>query len=230
MDTTASVDLDHIESTLQSQLGPHAAAVCCSAQSGDVDHLTPDERATVACALIQRQREFASGRLAARSAMRRLGAPASPVPSNPDRSPRWPEGLVGSISHCRTACVAVVARSGHWSSVGIDLEPDTGLASDLWNAICTPQELQKASRIPEHDRCRWVLRVFCAKEAYYKWVYPHIRSMLDFQDVNIDMDASLDDGVFRVDPLDPRARNATPVGLEGTLISSQGLVLSMMIH
>lgn len=215
---------------MQAILGRHAAAVCCSTTEGDPTMLTPDEYAAVSGAIARRQREFAAGRLAARHAMRRLGRPGVPLLADPDRSPRWPQDLVGSISHSQTTCIAIVALREHCQSVGVDVEPDRDLPRDLWDLICRPDELQRVAELPEAVRARWVTRVFCAKEAYYKWVYPQIRSLLDFQDVAIEMAPTLDDTRFVARPFRQDALKRTPFGLAGTITTTQDMVVSLMIH
>ncbi len=107
--------------------------------------------ATRATAVRRSQQEFLRGRQAAYAALRsvgfvddRAGNPASlqlkPVELDPstdltvsyltsvigknqDRSPRWPAGFVGSISHSRNWVVAAAARGEDYASIGIDSEP-----------------------------------------------------------------------------------------------------------
>lgn len=222
--------LELLELRLRALAGPHAAVACRRTASGDVQALAPQERVAVQQAVASRQIEFAAGRQAARDAMRRLGRPALPVPVNPDRSPHWPAGLVGSISHCRDACVAVVAPADRCQSVGVDVEPHQGIPSDLWPTICTPAELQRVSEMPEAVRARWVTRVFCAKEAYYKWVYPRLQCLLDFQDVEIGWASTVADARFEVHPQHEQARRLTPPGLCGALLTCEGLVAALIVY
>lgn len=229
---TGAVAVDHVrlERTVQALIGPMAAVACRSTADGDAGDLAPVEQLVVRHAVAQRRQEFAAGRWAARDAMRRLGLPAQAVPANADRSPRWPTGVVGSISHCRSTCVAVLARSSECVSVGVDVEPDHELPQELWPTICTPVEMQQLAGMPEPMQARWVTRVFSAKEAYYKWVYPRIRTLLDFHDVTVELASTLDDGGFVAKPSQPQAREATPARLWGSILASQGLVVSLMIH
>jgi len=126
--------------------------------------------------------------------------------------------------------VAVVALDRSWQSVGVDVEPDQAIPADLWESICIADELRRISQMPTEIRERWVTRVFSAKEAYYKWVYPRIRTMLDFHDVAIELQPTLGDTSFVARPLRQAALEATPAGLQGTLTASQGLVVGLMIH
>ena len=82
--------------------------------------LWPEETAYVANAVEKRRREFACGRHFVRSCLRALGRPDEPLPVRADRSPRWPDGLVGSITHTDTYCAAAVARADDVDSIGIE--------------------------------------------------------------------------------------------------------------
>src|SRR5207245_224467 len=86
--------------------------------------LLPAEAAVVAAVAPRRRREFAAGRWCARQALVRLGIEGFALLPSPDRAPRWPPGIVGSISHTSDYCVAVVARQRDFLGVGVDAEPD----------------------------------------------------------------------------------------------------------
>lgn len=159
--------------------------VACSGITGDVGQLYPEELTAVSRAVPKRQREFATGRANARTAMTRMGAAASCIPSGPDRAPVWPPGLIGSISHTDTACVAVVGRRTQMASIGIDLEDDLPIDQNLWPTICTPAETAHLRAQPLEWQGRLVTRLFSAKEAVYKWQYPLTGCMLDFQQVQV---------------------------------------------
>lgn len=72
-----------------------------------------------------------------------------------------------------------------WRSVGIDIEPRTGIDEALWSIICTPEEMHMIQNIPTIERAEFVARVFVAKEAFYKWFHPQTKKLLDFQDAKI---------------------------------------------
>jgi enterobactin synthetase component D len=173
-----------LESALQARLGPQVAVVCTGVD-GDVSSLLPDERPAMLRAVPKRQREFAAGRAAAREAMRRLCGIQASIPANPDRSPRWPQGLVGSITHTRDICLVVVGDSTSWQSIGIDMEPDCGIDQSLWETLCTPAEHLRLEQQPAAEQAAGVARLFVAKEAFYKWHYPIEQTILEFQEVSV---------------------------------------------
>lgn len=218
-----------MEERLQALLGQHAAVSCCSTD-GDVSTLAPIERSAIAGAIHRRQKEFSAGRAAAREAMRRLGRSIASVPMQEDRSPQWPPDLVGSISHCHATCISVVAAKSHWTSVGVDVEPDQDLPNELWSLIGHPDELRQTSAIPEAARGRWMMRIFSAKEAYYKWLYPQTRKVLEFLDVEIIMDPTLESTAFRAHPRNHDANDVSTRKASGKLIINQGTIISLVIH
>lgn len=164
------------------------------AVSGPVDDLWtlfPEERAAVARAMPSRRAEFAGGRLVARRAMAALGLPPRAVPAGADRAPRWPEGVVGSITHHGGLCLAIVGRSEAWRAIGIDLERDAELSPEITAQVATEAELSALAPLP---RGRAAARVFSAKEAAYKAQYPLTRCLIGFDA----MTAHLPDGGMRM--------------------------------
>ena len=154
---------------------------CVVGQGGP---LVGAEAAAMARAVPARQAEFAAGRHAARQAMAGLGLPASPIPMNDDRSPLWPAGSTGSITHHGTLALAVAARAGTLA-LGLDAEPDEDLPGDLLPLIFpdpAEQRLLAGSSRPL-QRAR---EGFAAKEAAYKCQFTRSRQLLDFTDLRLE--------------------------------------------
>lgn len=191
-----------IETHLQACLGQNLSVVCTDVD-GATETLWPEEAAAVAKAIPRRRREFAAGRAAAREAMHRLSVCSGAIPANPDRSPRWPAGIVGSISHTAEICLAVVGLRKLWSSIGIDIEPNQDIEESLWEIICAPDELRLVREQPPSKQAAFVARIFVAKEAFFKWQFPLNKAMLDFQDVSVQW--RYEGRCFRVQVLDVSA-------------------------
>jgi 4'-phosphopantetheinyl transferase EntD len=136
----------------------------------------------------ERRREFFAGRAAAKSALRTLGCPVRSIPVNPDRSPAWPAGFTGSITHCRQFCGAVAARQSEILSVGFDAEVAGDLKGDVLELVCGPMEIAKFPSFPPSRDLRWEQIAFSAKEAFYKCHYPVTKRFLDFRDVSVRFD------------------------------------------
>jgi 4'-phosphopantetheinyl transferase EntD len=153
------------------------------------------EAAAVAGAVAERRREFGTVRYCARRALRQLGVPPVPILPGADRAPRWPVGVVGSMTHCAGYRAAVVARSGELCGVGIDAEPHAALSTDMLDLVLRDEERARLLTLAGAEPGRhWDRIVFCAKEAVYKSWYPLTGRWLDFEDVSITVNV---DGTFR---------------------------------
>ena len=150
--------------------------------------LFPEEAACIVRAIPKRRREFAAGRWYARRALAQLGVPAAPLLPGPDRAPRWPAGVVGSIAHSDTICIAAVAWRERVQALGVDAEPWQPLDAELWPLIGTPCELGWLMRQPPRLRGYLARALFSAKEATYKCQYPLTGAPLDFPDLEVALD------------------------------------------
>lgn len=112
----------------------------------------------------KRQMEHLAGRIAAACALKAVGVKG--VPGTGDqRQPLWPAPWSGSISHCDTSALAVVAAR----PVGIDIENvlTLALAEELESSIISPAErgVLKASGLPFELA---LTLAFSAKESGFK--------------------------------------------------------------
>lgn len=135
----------------------------------------------------KRQAEYVAGRFAAMVALKQAGyTGAGEVSINPDRSPLWPEGFVGSITHTPGYVAAAVAGKDRVLALGMDSEnPMTPeVASKVKSRIATENELQW---IPgcglsfEHA----LTLIFSAKESLYKALFPLVGRFFGFQDAQV---------------------------------------------
>ncbi|WP_299774365.1 4'-phosphopantetheinyl transferase [uncultured Tateyamaria sp.] len=168
--------LDALCQQLQGYVGP-SVGIGVADPKGLANGLDPVEAVATTRMIDKRLREFAAGRAAARRAMQAIDWPPMPVPMRPDRSPCWPAGVEGSISHCNSAAIAVVARSGTIRALGVDMEEAEPLDTDLWDTVLTPDERDRT------DNGLTAKRIFCAKEAVYKAQFPITGQLLGFEDV-----------------------------------------------
>lgn len=140
----------------------------------------PDELPAAARNWADRRRDsFAAGRRAAAAALAAAGFRGSqPLAIAADGLPDWPEGWIGSISHTDTVAAAVVVRTGNSLVLGLDLEriviPE--VAVEIAPAIM-PEAAPGRSGLPLAEE---ITRVFSAKEALYKALFPSTRQFRDF--------------------------------------------------
>ncbi|MCZ9346424.1 4'-phosphopantetheinyl transferase superfamily protein [Streptomyces sp. TRM76130] len=150
--------------------------------------LYPEEEPLVARAVAKRRREFTAVRSCARRAMARLGVPPQPVLNGERGAPRWPSGLVGSMTHCDGYCAAALARATDLASVGIDAEPDGPLPDGVLSAVALPAEAARVRRLAaERPQVHWDRLLFSAKESVYKAWFPLTGKWLDFSEADIEL-------------------------------------------
>jgi len=150
--------------------------------------LYPEELQYIAGAVGKRQAEFATARICARRALARLGVPPCALVPRPDRSPSWPNGVVGSIAHTTGCCIVAVTNAPEIIAIGLDIEVDTPLEADLERMICTDSERKRLEGAEPSERGFLGKLYFSAKEAFYKCQYGITRAFLDFGEVEIKFD------------------------------------------
>ncbi|MES9945810.1 MAG: 4'-phosphopantetheinyl transferase superfamily protein [Candidatus Thiodiazotropha sp.] len=176
-----------------SPLFPPSVVIVNSTEEMWLKPLCIDEEQLIEGSVTKRQREFRAGRNAAHAALRQLDAPAGPLLRGTKRQPIWPDGFIGSISHCNDNCVAACAIAGEIVSLGIDVEPLEPLKPGIARYIDTDEDkafMQRHKDLPPR-------LIFSAKESLYKCYYPLVERFFGFQSVSLDIDASRQQFQFR---------------------------------
>ena len=167
---------------------PEGARVVTATEALAQEGLLPDEAQFTGSMVPKRLKEFTRGRCAARAALRDLGHEAGPILVGPSREPVWPEGIVGSISHCDEIYAAAVADSASTRSLGIDIEEATPLDDDVLHLVCTPEEIAWLSG-PDAAEVSWAGKaIFSAKESLFKCWFPVEGTYLDFLEATLAID------------------------------------------
>ncbi len=171
----------------------------CATDDDASESLHPEEAAHSAGFAAKRRREFAAGRDCARRLLVSLGFPATPLGVDAHRAPRWPEGVVGSISHGAGVCVVAVARRGSILGIGVDVESDAPLSEGIRRRVCTEGERRHLEALSEPEAGRRAKLLFSIKEAVYKCVHPLVQTPIGFQQAEVQLDLTA--GRFRVRPI-----------------------------
>lgn len=196
----------------------------------DLPELTalPEEEPLIAKSVAKRRNEFIAARHCARIALAEIGYPPVPILKGDKGEPQWPDGVVGSLTHCTGYRAAVVARRRDVRSLGIDAEPHDVLPDGVLTAISLPAERHELTALPAG--LHWDRVLFCAKEATYKAWFPLTRRWLGFEDAHITftVDSSSTGGTFASRILiDPAAQSGPPLRvLDGRWSVADGLVLT----
>ena len=191
----------------------------------------PQEEPLIARSVPKRRNEFVPVRYCARLALAQLGVAPAPILKGDKGEPRWPPGVVGSLTHCDGYRGAVVGRVSQVRSVGVDAEPHGVLPHGVLDAVSLPEERRELAAMPVG--LHWDRILFCAKEATYKAWYPLTRRWLGFEDARIvfDVDADATSGEFVSEILiDPTALAGPPLtALRGRWSVRNGLALTAIV-
>lgn len=182
--------------------------------------LYPEEKEHIAQAVAKRRAEFAAVRRCARKALRELGYPPGPILSGEQREPLWPDGVLGSMTHCDGYCAAAVARVGEVGALGIDAEVHAALPEGVLPLISLDSERTRLAQLSADGPAdvHWDRVLFSAKESVYKAWFPLMGRWLGFEEADIDLRA---DGTFTVRLL-PEG-NGVPGGFAGRWVATGGL-------
>ncbi|ROV69653.1 4'-phosphopantetheinyl transferase superfamily protein [Streptomyces globisporus] len=149
-----------------------------------------EEADAVSSALPKRRAEFTAGRACSRAALAALsGVEPPPVPRAEDDhgAPVWPEGVVGSITHCDGYRAAAVARRADILALGIDAEPHgalpEGVLDLVHSTVAERAGLETLTR--KEPAIHWDRLLFSAKESIYKAWFPYHHRVLEFKDAEV---------------------------------------------
>ncbi|MEV8569383.1 4'-phosphopantetheinyl transferase superfamily protein [Streptomyces sp. NPDC051322] len=189
--------------------------------------LFPEEEALLVKAVQKRRQEFSTGRRCARAALAAHGLPPAPILPGPRGAPLWPDGMVGSITHCAGYRAAAVARATDIAALGIDAEPTEPLRDPGVLALLTDAEERAALaglklRQPETP---WEKLLFSAKESVYKAWFPLTGEWLGFHDAHVSL---APDGTFTATLLvpGPSVGGIPLTGFDGRWLVTGGLAVT----
>jgi len=153
---------------------------CSGGKRGSRRRTTRDERFRL------RQSIFDMGRACAAELLADLGSCETSVAMAADRSPVWPQGYVGSITHTDDLVGVAVARRKDYRSIGIDaeaiVEPEATAEID---DLCMSETERALRDSVEINPQTFSSLCFSAKESFFKCLYPLAGVWFDFLDAEI---------------------------------------------
>jgi enterobactin synthetase component D / holo-[acyl-carrier protein] synthase len=186
----------------------------------------PEEAERVSKAVDKRRREFATVRYCARQAFAELGIPPAPLLNGERGAPQWPDGVVGSMTHCAGYRGAVVGLSSVIHTLGIDAEPHAPLPEGVLGVISREEERPRLEALTAaDDSVHWDRMLFCAKETVYKAWFPLTRRWLGFEEASITLEPG---GTFAAELLvpGPVVAGEQLKGFAGRWLVADGLVIT----
>lgn len=132
-------------------------------------------------AVVKRKSEFLAGRYATKLAMASFEIDNQQITIGNNRQPIWPDGFVGSITHCDNMAVAIVGIDEAPLTLGVDVESiltkDT--IDEIISAVLNVQEVNLLSLLNTSFEAAFTL-CFSAKESVFKAFYPLVQEYFDF--------------------------------------------------
>lgn len=207
------------------------SAVAASEAFGDLPAaLYGEEDAVIANAVEKRRREFATGRACARAALSKLGVLPAPIPRGKRGAPRWPAGVVGSITHCAGYRASAVARDRDILTIGIDAEPHEPLPAGVLDVVASAAEQTGIAALSQaRPSTCWDRMLFCAKESVYKAWFPLTDSWLGFEEASIDLDPANQTFSARLLVTGPVVNGAELTGFDGRWLVARDLIVTTIV-
>lgn len=184
--------------------------------------LHPAEEEALGNVSARRRAEFARGRACAHRALTRMRCAPAPLLIGAHREPRWPQGIVGSITHCAGYVGAAIARDSDVATIGIDGEIHAPLPPRVLSHIARPEEAAWLASAPDLG-IHWDSLLFSAKESIYKAWSPLTGRWLGFDEAIVVPD--VERGVFTA-----RLLSGPPLScVRGRWLVRGGLILTAVV-
>ena len=129
---------------------------------------------------INRKKEFLAGRIAASEVIKKCGINGDL--ERKDSIPVWPKMMCGSLTHDKKWALAV--GSIEYCFIGIDLEEviTKKRISVIEKQVLNDNDIRVKEQINTQEL---YTIIFCAKEAFYKFLYPKVRTYFGFSEASI---------------------------------------------
>jgi 4'-phosphopantetheinyl transferase EntD len=201
-----------------------ASAVAAELFADQPAVLFAEEESAIARAADKRRSEFTSVRVCARRALAKLGHGPVPLVPGERGAPRWPAGIVGSMTHCEGYRGCVLARAHDFASIGVDAEPNLPLPPGVRGMVTCPAERDHLDELATVcPGTSWDRLLFSAKEAVFKAWFPLTSRWLDFGDASIRFSF---EGTFSARILIP----APVTGFAGRWLCGSEHMITVVLH
>ncbi len=192
--------------------------------------LFPQEEAAVAKAVDKRQREFRTVRGCARMALAQLDVVRPVLVPGTSGAASWPDGIVGSMTHCAGYRAAAVARAVDVLSLGIDAEPHAALPGGVLDNVALPSEQAQLTELRRTvGGVCWDRLLFSGKESVYKAWYPMTGRWLGFEDAVVTIDPVLATFTAHLLVAGPDVGGSELTDFHGRWLVRDGLVVTAVI-
>lgn len=197
---------------------------------GPPDELFAAERELIAKAVPKRQAEFSAVRACARTALGRLGRPPVPILPGERGAPQWPDGIVGSMTHCDGYRAAAVAESRLAVGIGMDAEPHAPLPEGVLGLVALAEEQAELAELSARQpEVHWDRLLFTMKESVYKVWFPITLRWLDFHEARVEIDPLAGRFQARLLVPGPELDGRELTAFHGRFMIQDGLAMSAIV-
>ena len=192
--------------------------------------LFPAEQEVLVRAVAKRRAEFSTVRACARQALAQLGLPPVPILPGERGAPQWPDGVVGTMTHCDGYRAAAVAPASRAVGIGVDAEPHGPLPDGVLGLVSLPEERERLAELAAvRPDVHWDRLLFTVKESVYKVWYPITRTWLDFSGASVAIEPAEQTFTAELQVPGPTVNGAELKQLRGRYLVSDGLVISAIV-
>ncbi len=192
--------------------------------------LFPAEREVLVRAVAKRRAEFSTVRACARQALAELGQPPVPILPGERGAPQWPDGIVGTMTHCDGYRAAAVAPADRAVGLGVDAEPHGPLPDGVLRLVSLPEERERLAELTAaRPEVHWDRLLFTIKESVYKVWFPITRSWLDFSGASVEIEPGEQRFTAELQVPGPTVNGAELKQLHGRYRIGDGLVISAIV-
>ncbi len=137
-------------------------------------------------AVNKRRAEYLAARYCTQQALNHLGYPGFQVTNAPDRSPVWPDTILGSISHTANCAIVFAAARDKYRMIGVDIEQEIKAETieSVSRSIINHNEAALLTACPLPFTQAFTL-AFSLKESLFKALYPQVKCFFDFHAAEI---------------------------------------------
>ncbi len=208
-----------LERMLPSGVGSFADQI----KDGEESFEYPEEGRHLFKAVLKRRNEFIAGRRCAREALAQIGIESCALVPDENRVPKWPTGVVGSISHSVGLCCAIAAHADNKACLGVDIETTTRISRGVIKRVVHPLEADFVGNDPGRGSL-----IFSAKEAFFKAQFSTWRAWPNFDDLAFHVDTSASQlKVIKVSDHLPRDLRSAAEGMQFRYASLENYVLTL---
>ena len=177
--------MQNIYRQVENTLYPDFIRLVLTQEPVGMECLLPEEKELIKGAAKKRKEDFATGRLCARKALSYYNVLIVPILNDESRKPIWPEGYVGSISHCPGLYGAAVAEQARCRSLGFDMESLRRKVEEdyITSIILHPEEQEELWDLPEGAAGLRTRIIFSVKESFFKCIFPLVEKYIGFKSV-----------------------------------------------